>query len=236
MLMAPGLQSPTRTFREAAAMILRQGLAVFLSAFLASPLWANTAIVGTVQNSNLATLGGANLAAGTTLYDGDTVSVAPRGDAWINVPGGAAILVGQNSEIQLRKSTNGSVEFEIESGTAKFRSSATSAVDAVLADATIRALNDPAVGYIIMHGQDSAIIGAEKGDILVTTAHDDSSKTIHEGSAIAVRIVPDQSQNTDVIQPRKNRRRILFWGAVVVGSATAIGLLWPEGKESPSNF
>jgi hypothetical protein len=217
-------------------MILRQALALFLTAFLASPLWANTAIVGTVQNSNLATLGGANLAAGTTLYDGDTVSVAPRGDAWIDVPGGAAILVGQNSEIQLRKSSSGGVEFEIEAGTAKFRSSGTSAVDAILADATIRALDGAAVGYITLYGQDSAVIGAEKGDIIVTAAHDGSSRTIHEGSAIAVRLVPDPQQNTNVIPAKKRRKRIVFYGALLVGGATAIGLLWPEGKESPSNF
>lgn len=105
-----------------------------------------------------------------------------------------------------------------------------------MADATIRSLHGTAVGYAKMESQDPPVIGAEQGDILVTAAHDGSSKIIPEGSTIAAHVVPDQAQNTNVILARRYRKRILFWGAVVAGSATAIGSLWPEGNESPSNF
>jgi hypothetical protein len=48
------------------------------------------------------------------------LSFAPPRDVWSNVPGGSAISVGQDSQIQLRNSASRNVEFEIESGTAKF--------------------------------------------------------------------------------------------------------------------
>lgn len=220
-------------------MTFRQSLSLSLSVLIASPLWASVGVIGTVQTSKLATLRGANLVAGTTVCDGDTIHVAPQGSAWVSLPGGGAVLIGQNSEISFQKTAQAAAEFEIESGQVKFRSSDTSPVHAILGDASIESLKGPAIGYITMYGQTSAIIGAEKGDILITLAHDGSTRTLHEGSAIAVRLVPDSLQTGDDVIPAKNRRRrIIFWGAVIVGSATFIGVLLndDEKKVSPSNF
>lgn len=220
-------------------MTFRQSLSLSLSVLIASPLWASVGVIGTVQTSKLATLRGANLVAGTTVCDGDTIHVAPQGSAWVSLPGGGAVLIGQNSEISFQKTAQAAAEFEIESGQIKFRSSNASSVHAILGDASIESLKGPAIGYITMYGQTSAIIGAEKGDILITLAHDGSTKTLHEGSAIAVRLVPDSLQTGDDVIPAKNRRRrIIFWGAVIVGTATFIGVLLndDEKKVSPSNF
>lgn len=220
-------------------MTFRQSLSLSLSVLIASPLWASVGVIGTVQTSKLATLRGANLVAGTTVCEGDTIHVAPQGSAWVSLPGGGAVLIGQNSEISFQKTAQAAAEFEIESGQVKFRSSDTSSVHAILGDASIESLKGPAIGYITMYGQTSAIIGAEKGDILITLAHDGSTKTLHEGSAIAVRLVPDSLQTGDDVIPAKNRRRrIIFWGAVIVGTATFIGVLLndDEKKVSPSNF
>ena len=220
-------------------MTFRQSLSLSLAVLIASPLWATVGVIGTVQTSKLATLRGANLVAGTTVCDGDTINVAPQGSAWVSLPGGGAVLIGQNSEISFQKTAQAEAEFEIESGQVKFRSSDASPVHAILGDASIESLKGPAIGYITMYGQTSAIIGAEKGDILITLAHDGSTKTLHEGSAIAVRLVPDSLQTGDDVIPAKNRRRrIIFWGAVIVGTATFIGVLLndDEKKVSPSNF
>ena len=220
-------------------MTFRQSLSLSLAVLIASPLWATVGVIGTVQTSKLATLRGANLVAGTTVCDGDTINVAPQGSAWVSLPGGGAVLIGQNSEISFQKTSQAAAEFEIESGQVKFRSSDASPVHAILGDASIESLKGPAIGYITMYGQTSAIIGAEKGDILITLAHDGSTKTLHEGSAIAVRLVPDSLQTEDdVIHARNRRRRIIFWGAVIVGTATFIGVLLndDEKRVSPSNF
>ena len=221
-------------------MNLRRVLVLPLSALLVTPLWAGVSVIGTVQTSKFATLRGANLVSGTTVCDGDDISVLSQGSAWISLPGGSAVLIGQNSEMLFQKSSKSGAVFEIESGQAKFRSSGASPVRAILGDATIEPLKGAAVGYITMYGQTSAIIGAEKGDIQITLAQDGSSKTIHEGSAIAVRLVPDSQQEDDskVVSGIKRRRRIIFWGAAIVGTATFIGILLndDEKPESPTNF
>jgi hypothetical protein len=219
-------------------MTFRPVFALSLAAFLAVPLWAGTSVVGTVQISKLATLRGANLIAGTSVCDGDMIAVGPGGSAWVSVPEGSAILMGQNSEIHFRKPAENVVEFEIESGQVKFRSSDASSVHAILGDATVQSLKGAAIGYITMFGQNSAIIGAEKGDILISVAHDGSSKTIHEGSAISVRLAADPQQENNVVTPLKSKRRILIWGAAIIGGTTIVGILLndDEKKVSPSNF
>lgn len=220
-------------------MSLRRALALSLSPLLAIPVCAGVAVIGTVQISKVATLHGASLVNGSTICDGDTINVASGGSAWVSLPGGAAVLVGQSSEVVFRKSTDAGAEIEVESGQAKFRSSSTSPVRAILGDATIESVKGGGTGYITMYGQTSAIIGAEKGDIVVTLARDNSSRTIHEGSAIAVRLAPDPQQgNNSVVPGMRGKRRILFWGAVIVGSATVIGIILndDEKKVSPANF
>jgi hypothetical protein len=219
-------------------MTFRQTLALSLSVLLATPLWAGVTVIGTVQASKLATFHGANLVAGTTVCDGDTIDVAPQGSAWVNLPGGGAVLIDQNSEVLFRKPSGTATEFEIVFGQTKFRSSSASTMHAILGDATVEALNGAAIGYITMYGQTSALIGAEKGDILITLAHDGSSKTIHEGSAIAVRVVPEPQENGNVIPGRTRKRRILLWGTAIVGGATVMGVFLNDDEKnvSPSNF
>lgn len=221
-------------------MTYRQIIVLPLSVFLTSPLWAGVAVIGTVQVSKLATLRGASLIAGATICDGDTIQVAPQGNAWVSLPGDGAVLIGQKSEVLFRKSSQGAFEFEVESGQVKFRSSDISPVRAIVGDATIEPLKGAAVGYITMYGQTSAIIGAEKGGILITLGRDNSSRTIHEGSAIAVRLVPDSQQesNSDVVPGIKRKRHVIFWGAAIVGGATVIGILLndDEKKVSQANF
>src|SRR5574337_1306351 len=97
-------------------MNLRRVLVLPLSALLVTPLWAGVSVIGTVQTSKFATLRGANLVSGTTVCDGDDISVLSQGSAWISLPGGSAVLIGQNSEVFFRKSSKSGAEFEIESG------------------------------------------------------------------------------------------------------------------------
>ncbi|HEV2490444.1 MAG TPA: hypothetical protein VGT03_11590 [Candidatus Acidoferrales bacterium] len=220
-------------------MISRAVLSLSLFALLAGPLWAGTGVVGTVQTSRLATLHGANLVSGTTVWDGDSIAVALGGSAWVSVPVGSAIVVGQNSEIQFRKPAESVVEFELDSGQVEFRPSDASTLRAILGDATVQSLKGAAIGYITMFGPSSAIIGAKKGDILITVAHDGSSRTIHEGSAISVRLAPDpQQENNNVVPAMRSKHRILIWGAAIIGGTTIVGILLndDEKKVSPSNF
>jgi hypothetical protein len=207
----------------------RQLVAVIVIPLLAVPLWAateNAAIVGTVINTQFATVAGASLAEGTNIYDGDVISTADKGAAWVMLPGGAGILLGENSEAQIRKdSPTGPIDFDIAQGVVKFRSTDKTLVQGFLYDATIAPMNSPtASGYVEFTSPTSAIVGAETGTLLVTASHDGSSRVIPAGSTMEVHMVPDQDQN----QNRTAKRRtglIVLLGIVIIGTATVLAIV-----------
>lgn len=232
--------------------ILRQALAVGVAALVALPLWGNPAVVATVTNSQAASVRGISLAEGTNIYDGDTVQTGEKGDAWLTLPGGAGILLGGDTQVQVSKeistpnAPNAPIDFDVSEGTVKFRSTAQTMVQGLLYDATIRPVNSPsASGYVYFTSPTSAIIGSENGDLLVTTGHDGATRLIPSGSAIAVNMVPsdqsqDQSQKQN--QNRSARRRkgliVLFFGATI-GAATIVAIVLNHHEHhhvSPSSF
>ncbi|HEU5410485.1 MAG TPA: hypothetical protein VFU57_05660, partial [Candidatus Acidoferrales bacterium] len=160
----------------------RQAIAVALAALLAVPLWgaSNIPILGTVADSQFATVRGIALANGTNVYDGDVISTGDKGNAWISMPGGAGLLLGAQTQVQIsRHETRGPVDFDLAQGTVKFHSTNATFVEGLLYDATIRPADSPdASGYIEMTGPHSAIIGSDKGNILITTEHNGASRII----------------------------------------------------------
>lgn len=224
--------------------LTRQLIAVIIIPLFAVPIWgapASSAFIGTVTNAEAATVAGASLASGTNIYDGDVISTSDRGDAWVSLPGGAGILLGANSEAQIRReSPSGPIIFDIAQGEVKFRSTDKTLVDGYLYDATIAPANSPtASGYVEFTGPNSAIIAAETGDLLVTASHDGSTRLIPAGSMMAVRLVQstqDQNQN------RTAKRRtglIVLLGIVIIGTITILAIVLNHHEKpavSPSSF
>ena len=231
------------TFSQLARDAARQTIAVTVAALLAFPLWGASdvsSIIGTVANTQFATVAGASLADGTNIYDGDVISTADKGGAWVMLPGGGGILLSQDTEVQLRKdSPGGPIDFDIAQGAVKFRSTEKAAVQGFLYDATISATGSPAAaGYVEMTSPTSAIIGAEEGTLLVTTSHDGASRVIPAGSLMEVRMVPSQEQG----QNRTAKRRtglIVLLGIVMVGTITVLAIILNHHEKkrvSPSSF
>lgn len=225
--------------------LTRQLIAVIIIPLFAVPLWGaspNTGFVGTVTNAEAATVAGAVLANGTNIYDGDVVSTSDHGDAWISLPGGAGILLGENSEAQIRReSPAGPIIFDIAQGEVKFRSTDKTLVNGYLYDATIAPANSPsASGYVEFTSPSSAIIAAETGDLLVTATHDGSSRLIPAGSIMAVRLVPNPNQDQN--QNRTAKRRtglIVLLGIAMIGTITVLAIVLnhhEKKKVSPSSF
>lgn len=237
--------NPTEAYMRL-GQLTRQLVAVILIPLFAVPMWGaseNAAVIGTVSNSAFATVAGSNLADGTNIYDGDVISTADRGDAWVMLPGGAGILLGQNTEAQIRKdSPTGPIDFDIAQGEVKFRSTDKTMVQGFLYDATVAPANSPtASGYIEFISPTSAIIGAESGTLLVTASHDGSSRLIPAGSMMEVHMIPSQDQQ----QPNQNRtakRRtglIVILGIVMIATATIIAIVLNHHERkhvSPSSF
>jgi hypothetical protein len=176
-------------------MMARRVLAALLVALLAVPVGASpskaspaAAIpIGTCSYSDSANIGGAGALAGTTVFSGDLVEVGPRGSAWILMNSGMQVRVSAASRLRLTQLTSGTkpIEMEIFSGAARFRTSEASQVVARLADATARAKGaKPAVGIISVLSSKRAIIAAELGELLVSTAHDGRSLTLREGETV----------------------------------------------------
>lgn len=219
-------------------MILRQILAVLVAVLLATPSWAgaDTGAIGTVENSRSATIRGVTLAPGTTLFSGDKISVGPQGNAWVSLPGGANILVGQNSRVQILKNFPGGVaQIEVDQGRAKFSSSEKTPVEFRLADATIRPAKGPAIGLVAFFSPREAVVDAEKGDVVITTAHNGDSVTLHEGSAMALRMVPqDDTQNTET-PARKRKGLIVLLGVAIIGAVTAAAIAANNAEPTQNN-
>lgn len=178
-------------------MMFRRGLAALLIALLAVPAAAspNTGSpavatpIGTFSYSDSALIAGAGALAGTTVFSGDMIEVGPRGSAWILLNGGMQVRVSSASRLRLKEIASGKnqIEMEMFSGAARFRTSEAAPVVARLADATVRAKGaNPAVGIISVLSRNKAIIGAEQGDLLVSTAHDGKSLTLREGETVEV--------------------------------------------------
>ncbi len=225
--------------------LTRQLIAVIIIPLFAVPLCAaspNAAFIGTITSAAAATVAGTALANGTNIYDGDVISTSDHGDAWVSLPGGAGILLGENSEAQIRReSPTGPIIFDIAQGEVKFRSTDKTLVNGYLYDTTIApADSSNASGYVEFTSPRTAIIAAKTGDLLVTTTHDGSSRLIPAGSMMAVSLVPNPNQDQN--QNRTAKRRtglIVLLGVALIGTIAVIAIVLNHHSHpavSPSNF
>ena len=219
-------------------MMARRALAGILIALLAVPAAASPTSgspkaalpIGTVSQSNATNISGAGALPGTTVFSGDTIEVGPRGSAWILMNGGRHVRVSSSSRIRMVGQAGGQnrVEMEIFSGAARFGSSETALVIARLADATVRAKGtQPAVGLISVLSLRKALISSEKGELLVSTAHDRRSITLREGEAVEVTLaeVPGKPQTGGSTGASSlTGQQVAILGAVVAAVLIAIGI------------
>jgi len=171
-------------------MFPRQALAAFLTVLLACPAWTNPNVVGTAAASKGATVRGSTLLPGSTIFSGDTIATGQTGSASISLTGGAQVRVGSESRIRLTRKDEKAL-LELTRGRAAFRVSNASPFEARFADATLRpAGGDTAVAFINMTGERTALIAAEKGSWVVSTAHDAKSVTLRENEGVEVTLAP----------------------------------------------
>jgi hypothetical protein len=218
-------------------MLTKQALAVILVPLLALPAWANPIVVGSVSRSKVATVRGTELTPGHTIFSDDTIVVGKHGSAWIALTDGAQVQLAEQSQVRLTKSAD-KVQLTIDRSLASFRTAEKSEVEALLGDATIRSADAmPAVGIISVRSPQSAIIAAQKGALLISTAHDARSLTLREGEAAEVKLVPEQDND-------KNKKKVpgaapagswtagkvVILAVILAGTATGIGVLLGQNE------
>ncbi|HVA94124.1 MAG TPA: hypothetical protein VNI36_04400 [Candidatus Dormibacteraeota bacterium] len=211
-------------------MSLRKTLLALLVVVAVSPAWAATEPLGSVTSTNAATIRDMNLTAGSTIFSGDVISVATKGAAQVTLASGAQVEILGNSAVRLTK-TAGSVQITVNRGQASFHSSSGIAVSAQVADATVRPLNSSETSAVIQSLSGThAIVAAQKGALLVTTAHDGKTYTLLQGQAadLAASAV-DPQRNGGAVPAGKaapsvkyRSKKAAYWTIAVVGAGASI--------------
>lgn len=217
-------------------MLARKTILFLLIAAMALPGYGSPVAIGVVQGSTDSQVRGVNLVPGTTLYSGDVVEVGSGGSAQISFGGSSELILLQNSRAEVTQTAPKSpVQIGMENGFAKFRSSNSSPIVAMLGDGTIRAANGDAVGAIKITGSNSALISAEKGSLVVTSAGGATSTTVPEGMALNVTLAPDTAAGASANGSTSKRKKLVA-GLLIIGAAAGIGagLALNEGTNEPS--
>ncbi len=221
-------------------MFTRQLLTSLLVALLAvSPCWASPGVVvGTAGPSQAASVRGAGLLPGTTLFSGDIVTVGSKGGAAISFGQGSMARLSEETTLRVTKG-NASITVELGRGRVSFRSSEQLPVEAHLADAIVRPANGLlAVGRLAIRSVSSAVVTAEKGMLLVTTAHEAKGVTLREGESVEMRLEETQGggdARAAGVSPPWTGKRFTVVAITIISAALIAGIVISAEENSLSN-
>jgi len=202
---------------------------------------ARVSVVGVVSEAMRANLASANVSAGATVYDGDSLSTAT--DGLLRVRSGAAqfYLAGQ-SGVRMHSLVSGAL-VQLTGGTMVFSAANSTAMDVQVAQAHIRpATNDPTVAQISIAGPKSMDVHARRGALIFS--YNGESQLVAEGFtyrfvldptdeelavSAAAKAFPDQKLPRPQGKPRRGFLYLII-GATAFVTFLAVG----EALESPS--
>lgn len=209
--------------------MLKKALAVIMSMLLTVPIWAMSAPIGNVSISSGATVAGIAATPGTSLFSGDTLAVQKGANATVTLAGGSRILFDGSSQARIVR--DGSVfALELTRGGAAFTSSSKSLVEGRLADMTFRPLNPgtASVGYMTFKDSSHALLYANRGAWVVTTAHDGRSVVLQPGTHVEGTL-GTATQNNDQQKKHKKKLAALYIGLPLAGGL-GVGLAYGLGS------
>ena len=223
-------------------MAWRKGLAALFVFVAVSPAWGAAEPVGSVTSTNATTVREMKLTAGSTVFNGDVISVSEHGATQIALSSGAQAEILSNSSVRLTKTAD-TIQMSVDRGQASFHSSGNKKISALVADATVRPAGNAETAAVIQSLSGThAIVAAEKGSLLVTTARDGRSYTLNEGEAADLSATADPSQggtpppaghSTAGITALSGK--VLIWTVVIVGAAAAVtAYLVSRSENTPS--
>lgn len=178
--------------RRFCALLLCLGLAGF-------PAWSETPTLGTVTSALNAYVGTAKASAGSTVFEGDTLSTEAAGIIQIRTKAARLQLV-QSGTAELTD-TNGTPTATLLSGTAVFSTANAKAFLLRASIAEIRAESDaPTVGQIWMISPKELRVQSTRGTLAVTV--DGETHLIPEATAYRVLLDPDAAPPEPAQEPQ----------------------------------
>jgi hypothetical protein len=178
-------------------------------------------------------LGSAGLRAGATIFSGDRLRIERGGSAVISVPGGATLAFGEGTAARLgRTGEAGPVNVDLHSGSVAFCVGGNN-IEVHVADAVIRSAGSaPAKAIVTLVTPQLAMVGAEGGEITVSTPRDGRSMTLRAGDTVEVALADKAAGNPQSQQPAAkpaSGRRTAMIGVVVAGGITSLLLIASAG-------
>lgn len=221
--------------------MLRQALAVTLAILLSGPVWAASTPLGTVASGNGINVAGTAATQGSTLYNGDTLSVQPNGNASLILSGGSRARMAGNSQASLSRDGS-AIALNLIRGKMEFTSSGKSMVEGKVADVTFRPENpsQKSVASMTLDNSHHTVLYADSGSWIVASANTGHSLILRPGEHIeglltAAPAPQDPNQNPDTVQgqnqKKKKRKWAVIWiGTAAVGAATGLGMAFGESE------
>ena len=211
----------------------RQAIAATFILLLAFPLWGRPKPIGHVASCHAATVRGASLTPGSTVFSGDSIEVADQGEASVALAGGSQVHLGENSRVCFTKTAE-AVRVTVERGGMSFRTGDKAFVEALLGDLTIHPVNGAVtVATIQVRNPQSALIAAEQGTLLLRTSRGSRSLTLRPGEGVEVTLIPgnaaESTRNGCSADPPPpgswTAGTVAVVGVTLAGVTTAVGLL-----------
>ena len=113
-------------------MAWRKGLSALLMFVAVCPAWGAAEPVGSVTSTNAATVRDMKLTAGSTVFNGDVISVSEHGSAQIALSSGAQAEILSKSSVRLTKLAD-TIQISVDRGQASFHSSGNKKISALVA-------------------------------------------------------------------------------------------------------
>lgn len=206
--------------------MMRKAAAVLSCSLLVSCLWGGSVPIGSVDLSQGAAVAGAEAIPGTTIFEGETLTVPAGGTAAVVFRGGSRVAISANSRIRLlRQGSHFAVR--VERGGVEISESRRSPVEGLLNDVSFgpASQNAESAGWIGFAAHDRPVLYAEKGAWIVTTAHDGRSAVLHPGQELKGKVSADPKSKQNP-QNKRKRGAVIWIGTALVGTATGLALAY----------
>lgn len=198
----------------------------------ASSSQANASPLAIIALADLAHVGSANAAGGTTVYPGDSLDTEPGGQLRLTVAGGQVYFL---SDTAAKIGNSGSIlQATIVRGTIGFSSLTDRQFQILAPEGLIEAAyGAPAYGQVTITGPNDIVVSAYTGALVLHRG--DQTLIVKAGQSYYVSLVPDEAsppQRRAGVVPALNEH--LVWRIIVIGAAAGIGYwLWRQWSESP---